>query len=835
MRKTITKLLILILVAIFLINFGVMCNISFANIEAEGVINVATNLIGGVISIVFYLKKLMVVIAAFCVNIITAFIGKMDGVINNGDPGFLILTPFQLFFNKLQITDVNFFDLSIGADTVSYKIRTTVSGWFYVMRLISSAVLLLILIYVGIRMAISTVAEDKAKYKKMLFDWSASLALVFVLQYIIIFTVYANTAIINALERVATNTDISGTINDIALNAAVGIGINSITSAVVYCMLTLQVLGLLIAYINRMLKVAFLIIISPLISITYSIDKMGDGKSQALDTWLKEYVYTILIQPFHCIMYIGLIGVAFNLINNDGTDVFEALGNYNQLANGILAILCVKFIKDAEEIVRKIFGFKDDNSTTSMAAGMALTMVAANKAQNLGKSARTFGNKAGKFAGKLGGAIGADASKIGNHFKGKFDGLKEKSGFIGKAANTVGDQASKIGGLAKTAGTKVGGMKNALGGKIKGATGAVKGKFNKFKGTKLGKALSNKDSKLRRAGRFIMKRNSPASAFGIALGAMAYGSGTTSALQAIGMGNAGKQGAQSFMDTSSSHIASEIDTRAEKSASRAKEMSEDYKQATADLESADKDLKAAYGEYKDDETLDQNIASKQQELQLARESRASIEKPLKGAKKGTYNGYYKKAKKADKDIVDKARELKKLQDKKADIGKLKKKRDEVAERKNTLEAIVNPSAEAMLQEVDYSGSNYGDGSKELERMLMDIKAALINMGQEDKAETLIKRITVEISLDPKGFDLGSVLDTTLDPIPEDTSSEYYENYESNRQLLEARAMALEMHSYKAQIYQLYNTGKTVGIEQKTISDKITKRVKIRENKKTEDK
>lgn len=832
MKKTITKLLILILVSIFLINFGVMCNISFANIEAEGVINVAANLIGGVISIVFYLKKLMVVIAAFCVNIITAFIGKMDGVINNGDSEFLLLTPFQLFFNKLQITDVNFFDLSVGSDTVSYKIRTTVSSWFYVMRLISSAVLLLILIYIGIRMAISTVAEDKARYKKMLFDWGASLALVFVLQYIIIFTVYANTAIINALERVATNTDITGVINDIALNAAVGIGINSITSAVVYCMLALQILGLLIAYINRMLKVAFLIIISPLISITYSIDKMGDGKSQALDTWLKEYVYTILIQPFHCIMYIGLIGVAFNLINNGGANVFEALGNYNQLANGILAILCVKFIKDAEEIVRKIFGFKDDNSTTSMAAGMALTMVVANKAQNLGKSARVLGNKAGNFAGKLGGAIGKDASNIGNHLKGKFGGLKEKGGVIGKAANTVGDGASKIGGLAKTAGTKVGNMKTALGESnlakkaikgIKSGAGLAKSGIGKFTGSKLGK--------------FIMKRNSPASAFGIALGAMAYGSGTTSALQAIGMENAGKQGAQSFMDTSSSHIANEIDTRAEKSTSRAKEMSEDYKQATADLESADKDLKAAYGEYKDDKTLEQEIAGKQQELQVARESRTNIEKPLKGANKGTYNGYYKKAKKADKDILDKSRELKKLQERKASVEKLKKKRDEIEERKNTLEAIVNPSAEAILQEMDYTGSNYGEGSKELERILTDIRAVLINMGQEDKAETLIKRITVEISLDPKGFDLSSVLDGTIDPIPEDTSSEYYENYESNRQLLEARAMALEMHSYKAQIYQLYNTGKTVGIEQKTIVDKINKRVERREkkNKKAEDK
>lgn len=116
---------------------------------------------------------------------------------------------------------------------------------------------------------------------------------------------------------------------------------------------------------------------------------------------------------------------------------------------------CVKFIKDAEEIVRKIFGFKDDNSTTSMAAGMALTMVAASKAQNLGKSARSLGTKASKFAGGFGKAVGSDAKRIGNYFK-------NKGGKIGKVANAVGNGASKAGNIAKATSTKIGNAKNLL-------------------------------------------------------------------------------------------------------------------------------------------------------------------------------------------------------------------------------------------------------------------------------------------------------------------------------------------------------------------------------------
>lgn len=61
-----------------------------------------------------------------------------------------------------------------------YKFRTAVAVWYYALRTIASAILLVVLIYVGIRMAMSTVsAEQKASYKKMLVDWTVSLVLIF--------------------------------------------------------------------------------------------------------------------------------------------------------------------------------------------------------------------------------------------------------------------------------------------------------------------------------------------------------------------------------------------------------------------------------------------------------------------------------------------------------------------------------------------------------------------------------------------------------------------------------------------------------------------------------
>ena len=64
-------------------------------------------------------------------------------------------------------------------------------------------------------------------------------------------------------------------------------GLSGIASTIVYCMMVFQTISFLIMYIKRMLTIGFLIIIAPLITITYAIDKMGDGKSQVLDAWLK--------------------------------------------------------------------------------------------------------------------------------------------------------------------------------------------------------------------------------------------------------------------------------------------------------------------------------------------------------------------------------------------------------------------------------------------------------------------------------------------------------------------------------------------------------------------
>lgn len=56
-------------------------------------------------------------------------------------------------------------------------------------------------------------------------------------------------------------------------------------------------------YFRRKLSIAFLTIVSPLITITYAMDAVKDGKTQIYNTWLKEMVFNIFIQIIHALIY----------------------------------------------------------------------------------------------------------------------------------------------------------------------------------------------------------------------------------------------------------------------------------------------------------------------------------------------------------------------------------------------------------------------------------------------------------------------------------------------------------------------------------------------------
>ena len=349
------------------------------------------------------------------------------------------VTPETILFNKLELTKINFFDSSGGTD-FSAKLQENIASWYYVMRTIAIIASLCVLIYIAIRMATSTVASDKAEYKRMLMDWAVGFVLIFVLHYIIILVINGNNLIVNVLAesiRDSSSGDLTNFIKQVAdqINWAQEVS-KTLTATFIFLILVGITLAFLLMYIKRMIVVAFLIIIAPLITITYAIDKVGDSKSQALDSWLKEFVWTVLIQPFHCVIYIVFASVVI-----DALDV-------NNLSSSILAIMSLIFILQAEDIVKKIFGIQADNigkmsSSFAMAAGGALVA-----SKFAGKGAAKGAGAVSKGAGKVATAV---ANRLPKTENGKGIGTGETNdktnSFTQKVANATGKVQDKLKGF----------------------------------------------------------------------------------------------------------------------------------------------------------------------------------------------------------------------------------------------------------------------------------------------------------------------------------------------------------------------------------------------------
>ena len=326
-------------------------------------------LLDGVVGVVFWVVKLIpMIIARLFMSLVSLAINGTEGFVS----GF---TLDKVLFNEIPLLQVNFFQMpeagAFNSEMIT-SLRKNVSIWYVSIRNLAAVILAIMALYVGIRMAISSVAEEKAKYKKMLVDWVVSLGLLFVLHYIMVFVVEINDSIVEVLRNIRDNTitgDNGSLMDTIWENSFSTISlIEQLSYMFIYC-----------------ITIAFLIMIAPIITITYSIDRMGDGKSQALNKWFKEYIYNILLQPFQCIIYLALVNSAIASLAEEVT-----------LASGLIAGLMIVFMYQAENIIKEIFHFE----SKSVASTIAQTALVTSAIGLIGSGAKKVGKASSSGGGR---------------------------------------------------------------------------------------------------------------------------------------------------------------------------------------------------------------------------------------------------------------------------------------------------------------------------------------------------------------------------------------------------------------------------------------------------
>lgn len=380
MRKTkFQKMLIVVLLVLLCANF-IFPNFAYATSSEnyDPLKRFGLGLLDGILGLAIYPLKLAIVVPIAVIRLGTMAIA--------GEWGASI---YNIFFNQIDSLNINIF--KAGAS----EINTYIASFYIAFRNLAIVLSLAILIYIGIRMAISSIAEDKAKYKQMLTNWFVGFGLIFVLHIIIIFVINANEILVNAIGG---HEYVENYMGQLLLKVWAIPFTTSFASIVMYVGLTIISLIFLVIYIKRYITVLFLIMIAPLISITYSADKIGNNKSEILNTWLREFLYNVLIQPFHCVIYSVFIVNAMDILNNNTGSL--------QVGAMIYAIILTFSIFFGQKIIREIFGFKQSRSLMEKFAIVAIAQNTAKNVRNVFaiKGARNDrqAKKAEKRIGKLG-------------------------------------------------------------------------------------------------------------------------------------------------------------------------------------------------------------------------------------------------------------------------------------------------------------------------------------------------------------------------------------------------------------------------------------------------
>ena len=354
------------------------------------------------------------------------------------------------------------------------ELQNTIKFWYQIIRTLAIVGMMSVLVYIGIRILLSSTAEQKSKYKELLNDWLIGMVLLFTMHYIMVF---ANIAVdnltdllknINPMGHVAIVPDENGavekelrkwnfefteTANDdgkkiyknnggghpyiewhtdlmgqlrIALQHNRDNSEEYIGYTIMYIVMVIYTFVFCLTYIKRVIYMAFLTVISPLVALTYPIDKVNDGSAQGFSYWFKEYIFNLLLQPLHLLIYTILISSAISFATK----------------NIIYALVALGFITQAEKIVRQMFNFSKASTpgVFSGPAGAAMVMSGMRWLMGNGPSGANGG-------GKLPGASGESGTVTGNeskYMKTKIDTENELKGLAG-ANNQTGQEITNVG------------------------------------------------------------------------------------------------------------------------------------------------------------------------------------------------------------------------------------------------------------------------------------------------------------------------------------------------------------------------------------------------------
>ena len=363
-------------------------------------------------------------------------------------------------FNTESFFKLSFFDANPSGTAAA--IQSMLSAVYNAFRYLVTAAYIVILVYLAIRMMLSSIGRQKAHYKELFKHWLVGLLILFSFHWVMAFIIWISNVITDIFANLSVSllgnasyvapvkfdsgshpiTNFVFSRIHFAVAPVLGI-LDPLLRPLLLMIFFGSVLSIIITYFKRLFTISILILTFPLVALSYVFDKIGDRKAQTLAIWLKEFTVNVMLQPIHALI-LTFISVLFST-GISGKGLFAP-----NLIGAVMSLFALRLIPTGEELLKKLFQINSSMGPGSQ--GIAGSMARAGMA--LGGAQKVFGalGKAGKGVKEFINARGRHELKPFEGFKSSvkaFNNARRKNGnahLIRNAKDTLaGLKASKFG------------------------------------------------------------------------------------------------------------------------------------------------------------------------------------------------------------------------------------------------------------------------------------------------------------------------------------------------------------------------------------------------------
>lgn len=374
------------------------------------------------------------------VNIILFIVLYSVFVASGISDGLKFPFPDQVIFNGLPMLDPNFINPNGDSGSMVNIMKDIVQNFYYSFFALAGTVFVLAAVVIGIKLAFSALASEKARYKEAIKNWIMGLGMLFLMHFVLagMFAINEQICIsasiickkvtfgVNKLELIPwAGSFIKGMINGVGsifgndqvaeevfdmhiqgyggliLKFAVkGILQNDLIYSIGLAIMLGQTFTLIIMYIKRVFYCIILGMIAPLIVAMDTIQKVVTGRdSGVLKNWFQNMVAIIFNQSFQAI-FLCVTTILLGEI---------AKGKNRDIVVGLVSVIGLNAIMKFDKLFKELLGIKDskvmgglnENAMRSFAAiksGMSLAKRSAEPFKKRGEAQRRYNAAARKKA-----------------------------------------------------------------------------------------------------------------------------------------------------------------------------------------------------------------------------------------------------------------------------------------------------------------------------------------------------------------------------------------------------------------------------------------------------